>query len=714
MQSLHNRLSMTADRYEQHLTPNQLRRQRRPSDADLSTRDRFVLEIENTTGEPRNLADRRATRAGLPRDTNAVIASCTDRLAPKIASPTTTGQLAAENREQPAEHQHRDRQQPPASAAPANGSSRSQTRPGRGRTRPTSAISAATVTDIYRADLLPKLPTTLRELSISLYNDSGDTLLLSDVHLRRLPELAGLHKLALSSVGTLSLETLRSMAERLPALQEFELWSSQGANNGLATLLEPFENLDRLLLNKVEQLDQEALRELCERDLHSLEIRNCANLPASSWADIGTPKLRNICLYGQELSGEDLAAIADLPDLVELRLQPGTHYNKCTRHDLEAGLLTTIADSRSLLRFDPGRPLRADEANALAAMPSLQQLIVHLGDVDDLAELTALGTSKLGLVVVFEDIDRVSDALLTELPKVLPNCRSIALDQGGVYGRGTGFSAEGLAQIGRLSQLRRLFIRGSWPFKTPDLAFIQELHNLEVLELRLYKVSAGIAGSLKHLSKLRALSLTNIKISDGAAKKLVKLPLQGIEFDCGKIGDRGLESLASIPQLRKLRFSYLVGDVSDSGLAKLSLAPELRELEIAIKTVTPAGFAALAACPSLEKLHMSIDPNVRISDEHIASLSASPTLQTLSISVGCDLKKLSDEALTDLAAMRSLQLLDLPKRDHEGNFSDEARARFEAPRQVLLTTTGNQLFSVDVHPAQNAWLRPQEPADGDS
>ena len=562
------------------------------------------------------------------------------------------------------------------------------------------------MTEIYQADVLPTLPATIRELSISLYND-GEVLFLSDADLEHVPELPVLHKLALRNLETLSIGALRSMAERLPALQELELRSTKGASNGLSELLEPFSGLGSLLLSTIPQLNAKSLRELCSRDLQRLEIRNCANLPASSWAEIGSSRLRSICLYGQALYAEDLAAIADQPDLVELRLQPGTNYNQCTRHDIEAGLLITIADSRSLQRFDPGRPLRADEACALAAMPSLQELVVHLGNAEDLAELKALGDSKLELIVVFDDIDRVSDKLLAELPEILPNTRSIALDQGGVYGRGTGFGAQGLAQLGRLAQLRRLFIRGSWPFKTPDLAFIQELHQLEVLELRLYKVSAGIAGSLKDLSKLRALSLTNIKMSDGAAKKLLKLPLEGVEFDCGKIGDRGLWSLASIPTLRKLRFSYLVGDVSDKGLAQLSKLPELRELEISITTVTAAGFASLAACPSLEKLHMSIDPNMTINDEQIASLSASPTLHTLSIAIGCDLQTLSDAALTHLGEMPSLQQLDLPKRGHEGEFSADARSRFEAARQVLLTTTGNQLFRIDVHPAQDAWLGAQ-------
>ncbi len=570
------------------------------------------------------------------------------------------------------------------------------------------------MTDIYYKSLLHKLPATTQELSITPHDKKGNALPLNDADMECIPDLPVLRSLTLGHLGALSDGALRSLAERLPALRELELWSSEGVNHGLAPLLKPFDSLERLCLSRIDQLDEESLSELCERDLHDLEIRDCANLLASSWARVGSPGLKNICLYGQALSGEDLEAIADLPDLVELKLQPGTNYNKCTRHDIEAGLLTAIASSRSLRRFDPGRPLSADEARAIAAMPSLQQLVVHLGDVEDLAELEALTDSTLELIVVFDDIDRVNDALLAELPNTLPNTRSLALDQGGVHGRGTGFGAQGLAHIGRLGKLRRLFIRGSWPFKNPDLAFIQELHKLEILELRLYKLSAGIAGSLKQLSKLRVLCLPNIKMSDGAAKKLLKLPLESIEFDCGKIGDRGLESLASISTLRKLRFAYLVGAVSDKGLAQLSRLPELRELDIAIATVTPAGFASLAACPALQKLHMNIDPNVEISDEHFASLSPAPKLQSLSIALSCGLRKLSDAALPHLAEMRSLQQLDLPKRGYEGEFSEDARARFEAPRKVLMTTTGNQLFWIDLHPAPDAWLRTQEPADAAS
>ncbi|HFE43866.1 MAG TPA: hypothetical protein ENJ18_00015, partial [Nannocystis exedens] len=95
------------------------------------------------------------------------------------------------------------------------------------------------MTEIYQADVLPKLPATIRELSINLYDD-GEVLFLSDADLEHVPELPVLHKLALSNLETLSIGALRSLAERLPALQELELRSTKGASNGLSELLEPF------------------------------------------------------------------------------------------------------------------------------------------------------------------------------------------------------------------------------------------------------------------------------------------------------------------------------------------------------------------------------------------------------------------------------------------------------------------------------------------
>ena len=134
----------------------------------------------------------------------------------------------------------------------------------------------------------------------------------------------------------------------------------------------------------------------------------------------------------------------------------------------------------------------------------------------------------------------------------------------------------GMGDVGRLSSLQVLALRDVHII-TPDLAFLEKLSQLEVLDLYRTRLSTRNTWNppiedLSHLSglaNLRRLDLSQLRVSDigplGSLTRLVYLDLRD-----NSITDAGLDHLKGLTSLRDL---YLDGtQVTNAGVKKLKEA----------------------------------------------------------------------------------------------------------------------------------------------
>lgn len=547
--------------------------------------------------------------------------------------------------------------------------------------------------DIYRLEDLSQIPSRSRDLSIHVYVGS-EAHRLTDEELGQLPPMPELESLHLAAADEVTVGGMTALAAKTPKLRRLGLQGGEGLGKGVAAMAAAWDGLEHLRIGPA-KLPKAELKTIAGLGLKSLELRSFFGAKSATLSALSAARgLERLQLHGLPISEADAEAIASLPALTTLRLHPGVTHKKFKRHDVAPRVLEALAGAPALERFDPGRPLTGGEADGYASHASLRQLVVHVRDLEQLAGLGPLGRSELELILAFEDIDLVTDELLGAVAEGLPGVVSLELHQGGRVDRGQGFTAEGLSQLGRLSRLRRLFIRGGWKFKNDDLAFLEGLTELEVLELRhLYKLTAGIAGTLVKLSKLRLLELGGITMTDGAAKKLAKLPLEAVSLDLGKIGDKGLAALATVKTLERLGMTYRVGEITDAGLMALAGHERLEELSLKIQTATAAGFEALAQIPSLKRLQIHVDPNSPVEDAMVRALASAPALEELGFAIYCNLGPVTDAAITAVARNDSLLRLEIPKPD----VSQEVEDR-------IIGRTGNDLFHVEPCPDPRSWL----------
>lgn len=143
---------------------------------------------------------------------------------------------------------------------------------------------------------------------------------------------------------------------------------------------------------------------------------------------------------------------------------------------------------------------------------------------------------------------------------------------------------------------------------------------------------------------LRVLQLDNAdnKLTDAGMVKIAKLTqLEHIRIRGGSIGDEGLKTLSTMPNLRMLNLPQ--GKFTDAGLAQLKQMPRLDSLRIGSPKVTDEGIAALKDFPSLRSVHL-ID--IPITDRGLADLQSIPKLDSLYL----DGAHISDAAVDELFA----------------------------------------------------------------
>jgi len=160
----------------------------------------------------------------------------------------------------------------------------------------------------------------------------------------------------------------------------------------------------------------------------------------------------------------------------------------------------------------------------------------------------------------------------------------------------------------------------STPLSDQELALIQDVPGLRVLQL-------------DHADN---------KLTDAGMTEIAKLTqLRHLRIRGGNIGDEGLKTLSTMPNLRMLNLPQ--GKFTDAGLAQLKQMPRLDSLRIGSPKVTDEGVATLKDFPNLRSIHL-ID--IPITDRGLADLQSIPKLDSLYL----DGANISDSAVDELFA----------------------------------------------------------------
>lgn len=151
---------------------------------------------------------------------------------------------------------------------------------------------------------------------------------------------------------------------------------------------------------------------------------------------------------------------------------------------------------------------------------------------------------------------------------------------------------------------------------------------------------------LTDVAGLRILQLDHLdnRLTDGGMAKIAKLAgLEHLRIRGGAIGDEGLKSLATMPNLRALNLPQ--GRFTSAGVAQLKWLPKLQMLRIGSPSVTDEGISHLKDFPSLARVHL-ID--IPITDRGLADLQSLHKLESLYL----DGANISDAAVDQLFEKR--------------------------------------------------------------
>ena len=185
----------------------------------------------------------------------------------------------------------------------------------------------------------------------------------------------------------------------------------------------------------------------------------------------------------------------------------------------------------------------------------------------------------------------VSDEVLSHL-EGLPRLEFLLL-------HGKQASDEGLAHVGRVSNLRKLFI----------------LSGTSVTD-------AGVA-HLAGCRRLEYLLLTESKIEDEGLRVLSELPrLEELSLQGNYCTDVGLAHVGQMRQLKSLwvgQTGFRNRFITDAGAAHLAKLPRLEELELQNTSVTDAGITHMAKLKTLKGLYLS---GSKVSAEGVSRLKA--------------------------------------------------------------------------------------------
>ncbi len=444
-----------------------------------------------------------------------------------------------------------------------------------------------------------------RARGLDLYNeralpvDALDALPRALTHLRlstlAAPDLApiahhfpALRSLAVALQG-MARDALTALST-LTALTEADLWLSDEGVPSLA----PLAHLDALTLVRV--IDGPGLA----RELGAL------------------PALRELTFYAREADAAVLASAAALPALEHLKVRFGE-----PRHPDALCALSGAPALRSL-ELSNIHALSAAEVAAIAAIPTLTSLSLELRASGDLAQLQPLREAGLRLLVTIPRGAAPQDRLLVELARALPDVVALDLSDAPVHG----FSDAGFSALCGLKRLEWLDV-GELPsaVKSAALTWLSDPPALAHLSLGGRSLGAKLVDTLRDCAALRTLHLKRFKLTDGAAKKLSRLPLEALGVTGASLTDEGFIALSQVKTLRALDLQTDAGAMSDVGLAAIATLPALRDLELEIRNnFEVTSLAPLAAMTALERLSVAPLSRAGGGGGDLAGLSGAPAL----------------------------------------------------------------------------------------
>jgi internalin A len=228
-----------------------------------------------------------------------------------------------------------------------------------------------------------------------------------------------------------------------------------------------------------------------------------------------------------------------------------------------------------------------------------------------------------------------------------------------------------LADLKRLDlSLTRISDRGLRALKTAPA--IEEL-NLYFAE-QITDEGASVVKNWKHL---KSLNLRGTKITDSTLEILAGVPtLESLDIGWAQITDTGLDHLASLGNLRKLTMGG--NKLTDTSLRFLRQTPQLEYLDIGGSQRTDSGLWSLllsdtgmqsiASVTDLRELRMS---GTAVTGRALEFLKPLPKLERLNLQ-GC--KRLKDDAAAVLVGFKALRVLDLK----DSSLSEQAVASIRA------------------------------------
>ncbi len=388
-----------------------------------------------------------------------------------------------------------------------------------------------------------------------------------------------------TKVGDAGLEKLAACR----SLTYLRLEDTDVSDAGL-THLAKLPQLETLWLGENPEVTDEGLKTVGKLvNLTSLDLMNTKITRAGLVQLAGLRKLKSLLLDWTDIEEADLAYLAPLQSLEELRL----YYIKGRITDAGAEHLARL---KSLRTISASTDMTDKGVALLATLPNLEQLLL---DGQGVTDACAGDIAKMkSLKKLWFQHCAVSDALLQQIAS-LPNLAELLFHDTRVTGDGfrrlrdapkfrklwIHFSEQKLAdqprphlrEIGKLAQIKDLRIEGG-SLASSDLNDLADLVNLEQLNVASIAVDDEGASALASLKRLKRLEIASGVFTDVGLERLSRLPrleFLGIE---GRFTDDGLGCLARLEKLQRL---WLVSaDITDGGLRDLShRLPNLQHAE---------------------------------------------------------------------------------------------------------------------------------------
>ncbi len=211
--------------------------------------------------------------------------------------------------------------------------------------------------------------------------------------------------------------------------------------------------------------------------------------------------------------------------------------------------------------------------------------------------------------------------------------------------------------ITHLTGLKELKLTGV-KITSAAMRYITKLQSLEELSLPNDTTDAGFR-HVGQLTSLKRLFFYGERITNKGLQPLSKLTALERLAIGGKCVDD--DCLAYLADMKSLQYLSLMGEnFSDKGLVQVKALPALRILNLTHVPITDEGLRNLSGHPSLENLGLF---NTRITNKGLVYLESLPSLKKLNIgNMNNDLKNppVSDDGMVHIAKLQKLEYLDLP------------------------------------------------------